>query len=553
MERLKIKKISSMEKVFPTREPAADGWRDSILTLRGETTSFQIAYLWKEAGRQRGLVHVNVPEELQVKVRCVGLVPCAYPCHMTYDNGYLTSEPGLYPDLLQEMSEFGFVAVSGQWRSLWVEITTSKAGSYPVEIELKSVQEGIFREKITLTVEVIDAKIPKHPIMHTEWFHCDCLANYYDVEVFNEKHWEIIENFVKTAVKRGCNMLLTPIFTPPLDTDVGGERRTVQLIDVEVMDGGYRFGYEKFERWVDMCRRCGVQYFEMSHLFSQWGASAAPKVVARIDGKEEKIFGWETKGSGVEYTKFLHAFLPSFTKKIEELGIGKQCYFHVSDEPGLYQLEFYRAAKEVVKEDLKNYRMIDALSDYNFYEQGLIDEPVCATDHIAPFLEKRPEHLWAYYCTAQNMDVSNRFIVMPGSRTRILGIQLYKYAIDGFLHWGYNFYNSQFSLYPIDPYRITDADGAFPSGDPFLVYPGKDGKPEESIRILLMQEAFQDLAAMKYLESIDDRESVMECLQEDVNGEITFAQYPADAAYILRVRERVNKKIAEKIEKTLDK
>ena len=58
-----------------------------------------------------------------------------------------------------------------------------------------------------------------------------------------------------------------------------------------------------------------------------------------------------------------------------------------------------------------------------------------------------------YYCTGQYVDVTNRFIVQPGYRTRILGTQMYKYQLDGFLHWGYNFYNAEHSIFPIDPYR----------------------------------------------------------------------------------------------------
>ena len=54
-------------------------------------------------------------------------------------------------------------------------------------------------------------------------------------------------------------MILTPVFTPPLDTAVGGERRTVQLVDVKVEKEGYSFGFEKFERWVSICKKCGYQ------------------------------------------------------------------------------------------------------------------------------------------------------------------------------------------------------------------------------------------------------------------------------------------------------
>ncbi len=155
--------------------------------------------------------------------------------------------------------------------------------------------------------------------------------------------------------------------------------------------------------------------------------------------------------------------------------------------------------------------------------------------------------MWTYYCTAQCVDVSNRFIALPGYRHRILGTQLYKYQIDGFLHWGYNFYNSEYSMYPIDPYQVTDSDGAFPSGDPFLVYPGPDGMPEESLRLMLIDEAFADLRAMKLLETLTDRQTVLDCLEEDAYGNLTFNEYPRSADYIARVRENVNKRIAEAI------
>lgn len=545
--RLQVKLVSDMEKVFPSREPSDDGAVSRLTALKGETVSFQIAYYGNVERKQRGTVRVEAPDGIGVRVKKVGLVPCAYPCHMEKDEGYLTTEPGLYPDLLEDLGEFGFPIVSGQWRSLWIDIEATEdtpAGEYPVKIILESLAHAPGMRPLSaeadMTVEILNTVLPESEIRHTEWFHCDCVAEYYDVEVFSERHWEIIENFVRHAVRRGCNMLLTPVFTPPLDTAVNGERRTVQLVDVTVTDQGYEFGYDRFERWVEMCRRCGVCFFEISHLFSQWGAKAAPKIIGKINGEERRIFGWETRADSEEYGEFLQAFLLSFTEEIERLGIGKQCYFHISDEPEEKDLASYLYAKKLVKGYLPGYHMIDALSEYRFYEQGAVEEPVCASNHMEPFLKKRPPRLWTYYCTGQHLEVSNRFIVLPGFRTRVLGIQLYKYAITGFLHWGYNFYHSEFSMYPIDPYRCTDADGAFPSGDSFLVYPGKDGKPVDSIRSMLMERAMADLRAMYHLEKLTDRETVMKCLMEEENGEVTFRSYPQKASYLVEVRENIN-------------
>lgn len=544
MKLWKTKPVTSMEKVFPSKEPSGEGFSRNMSYLKGETLSFQIACYWDGEAREFAHVRVEAPDFANVRVRAVGLVPCTYVCNKEHDADYLDTVPGLYPDLLEDIGKWGFKLMRRIWSSLWVDIETdssAEAGSYPIRIILENREQQITE---AVTLEVLDAAALPLSIPHTEWFHSDCLADYYGVPVFGEKHWEILENFISTAVKRGCNTILTPIFTPPLDTQRGGERTTVQLTDITAADDHYTFSFEKLERWVKMCQRCGMKYFEMSHLFSQWGAQYSPKIMGMKNGQSEKLFGWHTRGDSPEYAHFLAQFLPALIKELEGLGIKDRCFFHISDEPVMSQLASYSAARNTVRKYLKDFRIIDALSDYAFYEKGLIDEPVCANDMLDPFLEKRPERLWTYYCTSQGMEVSNRYMAVSGYRTRILGLQLYKYDIDGFLHWGYNFYNSQYSRYPIDPYRCTDADGAFCAGDPFLVYPGKDGKPQESIRLMLMEEAMSDLMALKLLESLTDKDTAMKCLGEEGKW-LTFRKYPRNLQYIMQVRRNVNQAIKE--------
>ncbi|MDO4632652.1 MAG: DUF4091 domain-containing protein [Eubacteriales bacterium] len=546
-----LKLISSMEKIINAKEPTGEGAEEQLTLLQGETISFQIAYCWTNMRKERAAVRVEAPEGLDVHVRTTELVPCEYPAHMKRDDDYLVTEPGAYPDLLSEVRDCGISLIPGQWKSLWVDLKSTEqtaGGKYTFKISF-SVHDELQAE-VEQTAEVIPVELPKLPIPHTEWFHSDCLANYYDTEVFSEKHWEIIENFIRTAVERNINMILTPIFTPPLDTAIGGERRTVQLVEVTVKeDGAYEFGYDLFERWVKMCLDCGVEYFEISHLFSQWGAKMAPKIMGWKNGEYVQLFGWDTDAAGKIYGDFLHQFLTSFKAELDRLEIGSRCYFHLSDEPGEKDLQSYEAARNQVAEDLEGYALMDALSDYSFYEKGLVAQPVCAVNHIGPFLEHKVENLWAYYCTAQYEKVTNRFISMPGYRTRILGAMLYKYDLKGFLHWGYNFYNSEYSMYALDPYRCTDAGGSFPSGDAFLVYPGEGGQPEESIRLMMMDEAMNDLRAMHLLEKLAGREAVMECLEPQGGEAVTFDEYPRSISYMTKMRADINEKIRQSVEK----
>jgi len=553
--KLTVKKLTSLDKVFLHREPAVV-CEPAGSVLRNEPFSFQIAWYAEPAegeGYQAETVRTAAADTYGGAVRLfeVGRVPSELPAYPNADDDYITKEPGLFPDPLYELDRGEVKLVAFQWRSLWVEFDPRgqlPAGRYPIRVAFTDAN-GRELASVEQIVEVLDAELPKQALIHTEWFHYDCLADWYRVEPLGERHWELIERYLETAAAHGMNMVLTPLFTPPLDTKVGGERPTVQLVKVTERDGGYAFDFSLLKRFVDMARALGIDYFEMSHLFTQWGATAAPKIMAESEGRLRRIFGWDTDASGSAYRAFLDSFLPELVRVLHAWGIADRCVFHISDEPQLHQLDSYRAARDIVQPHLQGFRMIDALSDYAFYAEGVVKTPIPATDHIEPFLAAEVPGLWTYYCCAQYRSVSNRFMAMPSRRSRIIAVQWYKYRIAGFLHWGYNFWNTQFSLKAIDPYAVTDAGCAFPSGDAFLVYPGEDGRPVASIRLKVLREALNDLRAMQLLERLASRELVMEILEDGVRP-ITFADYPRDDAYIPAMRSRINAEIAARWEKT---
>lgn len=551
MDEIKAKLISSLEKVFPEQEPCSPKEGLTLGALWGEEVSFQIACYNGFEEPQWIKLKVISPLERYIRVRKVELVPSKFPAPVLRDEEYLRVTPGLFPDLLKSIKDNRVRLLPEQWKSLWVDVNVSEGiapGAYPVRIEVTD-KTGRVAANIDTRLEVIGARLPQLSLKHTEWFHGDCLADYYKIKVFSKRHWDIMANFIETAVRRNCNMILVPMFTPPLDTQIGGERTTIQLVDVEAKDGIYYFDFDKLKRFITMCRKKGIRYFEMSHLFTQWGAKAAPKIMATVKGKYKQIFGWDTPATGGEYERFLNCYLPNLTEKLKKWGIQDVTYFHISDEPGKQDLEHYKKALDIVSPCLKDFHMMDAISDYEFYKNGLVREPVCATDHIGPFLENKTENLWAYYCTCQSRQVSNRFMAMPSYRNRIYGIQAYKYGITGILHWGYNFYNSQYSLEQINPYENTDSSEAFPSGDSFLVYPGAEGKPEESIRIMVMDEAMNDYRAMQLLEQLAGRDKVFELIAGGCAGKLTFSEYPKSVDYLLKLRNSVNQEIKKEITK----
>ena len=130
--------------------------------------------------------------------------------------------------MLEPVEDNSFFAESGHHGSLWIELDASgeSAGRHDIFITVSKGKETVTN---VITVDVINAKLPEQALMCTMWFHCDCLATYYKVDVFSEEHWNIIENYVRNAANHGVNFILTPLFTPPLDTEVGERDRPFSL------------------------------------------------------------------------------------------------------------------------------------------------------------------------------------------------------------------------------------------------------------------------------------------------------------------------------------
>ncbi len=553
---IKAKIISSLEKVFIDKSIDEYSQLKSISALRGERVNFQIAYTYDMKGGPVPYVAPRLMPTLSgelskyATLRQIMYVPVNFTAHARgFDDNYLRTAPGLYPDVLRPLYYGGTMTFAkGSLNAVWVEVNIPKdmvAGKYDFTISFDGGEYG--SSVSTIEVEVINAVLPDEDIYFTQWFHADCLANYYNLEVWSDRHFEIVENFIRTARRNGINMILTPVFTPPLDTAVGGERRTTQLVGVEVDNGTYSFSFDLLDRWIDILDRCGVEYIEISHLFTQWGAKHAPKIMATVDGEYKKIFGWETDAHSDEYAAFLHAFLPALIAHMKNRGDDKRCFFHVSDEPHKGDEDNYRKSKSIVADILKDYTIMDALSTIEFYNTGIIDHPIPSNSKITPFLEANIPGLWTYYCVSQPIEVSNRFHTMPGWRNRSIGMQMYKYNIAGFLQWGYNFYNNQFSGDPINPFYEQSADYAFQGGDAFSVYPAMDGTALESPRLAVFYEALQDIKAMKLAESLTSHDTVVAAIENALGKEITFDTCAKSSESMHRIREAVNTIIKNKI------
>ena len=544
---IKLRFASPLDKFLPRHTMADVSNFETFPILTGETFAVHAVFADDGSFLKTPVTARVTCDGGAVKVYRVDSVPVRVPCYPEWnDDDYMTKEPFICPDVLCEICEDTLLyAPQRGLTMLRIEVSGLSAGEHSLTVTLESMDaQAPLTVSESISFTVLETALPKQRTTVMQILHADCIASYYKVAPLSDRHFELVEKWVRTAVENGINALYTPVFTPPMDTAVGGERPTVQLTGVSLRDGKWSFSFDLLDRWCDMALGAGVEYFEISHLFTQWGAYHAPKVVAEVDGEIKKVFGWETDAAGEEYVTFIREFLTEFLAHMKKRGLDKRCIFHVSDEPSESQIESYLSATRAVSDILADYVVADALSDVRYYTEGICKDPIPGTDHAEDFLEHIPEGLWVYYCCSQSTGVSNRYMAMPLSRVRVIGAQMWKAKAMGFLHWGYNFYFSQYSRYAVDPYKVTDGDYFAPAGDAFSVYPSEDGSAVASIRLRTFYEALCDIRALEAAEAKVGRAAVEAIVDDGIEGGLTFTRYPRGREYI----ENLRRKIAEILE-----
>ena len=548
-----LRTISSLKKVFPGRQIQLEAPElVSDVAARGETYAFQIAIRTETPTRMR----VNATGDLNVRIRLVEAVPVHNPGNGLDSDVVGRGEPGLYPDLLSPLQAGErFMCQAGFWHTLWVDVVVgadAAAGRHQLSFAFTPYTFGADpaplpeqAQKIAFNLDVADFTLPPQTFRRFEWFHCDCISDYYGVEAWSERHWELVENFARNAFSHGINMLYTPLWTPPLDTEVGGERPNCQLLGIEFSSatGKYTFDFSRLKRYIAMGHRIGFEYFSMSHMVTQWGAKATPKIYVNVDGCVQKRFGWHVASTAPEYREFLNQLMPQLLAVLRAEGLTGKCYFSISDEPREENMESYTQVVEMIRPLLEGFPTIEALSHPIFAERGLVPMPVPVISHLTEFLDIMKSR-WTYYCCSPVNTYPNRFIAMPSRRARIFGILAYIYQLQGFLHWGFNFYFSQYSRQLIDPFFRNDSDSAyFPGGDPFIVYPGQDGDAWDSLRGENFFHGMQDLRALQELEKRIGRDATLALLNEGLEQPLSLIDYPRNDEWLIAVRRRIYERI----------
>ncbi len=524
---LELKFVSAMEKVMPLTECGISPLTHCD-TSEAEPFRVQLAYravypLPFLTSPVRMKVRSDFGESLRVYE--VRLLPSDFPAIRTEGDTDCRDCPGLFPELLAPCGDEVGLAYN-QWRAFYFEVPEPRRGEYSIEVEI----EGEFlRGSARLGVTVSPLSLPISPLIATMWSYYDAYAMAHSCEIYSDAYFDILSDYLKTYVGHGFNVLFAPLFDVRFDFDrdncVVGE----QTVGVERGIEGYRFDFTRLEKLIACGRRAGLEYIEFSHLFSAWGAKCAVRVADRAGNP---LFGPDTDGMSEEYLTFLKQLLRALSSLTERLGCSEKCFLHLSDEPRACDADRYAEIVRRLQPELSAFRRMEALSDLVYTERGLVDYPVVISNKISPFLERKTQRLFAYYCWENATGCSNRAFGHSLARVRAIGVQLYRGDCAGFLHWGYNAWFRGLTRRYLDAFSDTSAGGVFPSGDAWVVYPGG----AVSIRLKALHEALIDERFLRAAEKKLGRAAVVAKIDELFGKEIRFDNSSSDNAVYDRIR-----------------
>ncbi len=192
--------------------------------------------------------------------------------------------------------------------------------------------------------------------------------------------------------------------------------------------------------------------------------------------------------------------LAALQELVVKRGWRGRVFISLADEPFIYHEQSYRMLLDRARRIAPAVGVIEAVETEHL---GDLDIYVPKLSHLNlwwPHYEtllRQNKEVWFYTCCHPVGRYPNRFLDQPLIKARELHWISYLYGLDGYLHWGLNWFTAAG-----DPYSEEAANPwSLPPGDAQVAYPGKAGFLG-SLRLSAMRDGLQDY---EYLWTLEDR------------------------------------------------
>ncbi|WP_141503206.1 DUF4091 domain-containing protein [Paenibacillus luteus] len=466
-------------------------------------------------------VDVEVPglERGRVKANLIGLVE--------------DDDRQLKADMIMQQSSI--YVEKRRVQPVWVEVEFDQdvaPGVYTPQISV--YQHSMFEDErlirtLTFEVKVMDVELRKpadYEFYLDLWQHNSNIARKYDVELWSDPHFAIMESYISSLADLGQKAITVIVSEIPWS----GQSSCYDRIDpanmfeynivkvTQLKNHEWIFDFSALNRYVDLCMKYGIkQEIEVFGLLNIWVLEdAGYGGVMKDHGDDVRIRYYEESSRTYKYMKEKQQF-ELYVAALENNFIEKGWINIVrvlADEPA--DIAVFTERLNALKAMAPSFQYKAAVGHADFIEQGIegMVDYVPVIDCMAHDYEQimklkqgiKGRLLYYVACMPQ---YPNTFITSHLLESRLIPWLAWYWNVDGFLRWNY-------TVWPNDPLnRITYHGPFFPAGDTNFVYPGREGKPMLTLRYKLLQKGIRDFEIIKgYIDQGGDREKLMQKMQK---------------------------------------
>lgn len=482
--------VDPLEKVFPETVIPSENFEE-IDVARGEVASAQLV-LRSEQNQNQVKLTVEVPKlsDAIVSYGPVGYVR-AERSYTDQAVDRLISNTGFYPDPILEEQPIKLQAGVAQacFISIPIPIET-KAGTYLVKVSAYVGKETIQK---SFLIRVHNVKLEKQKLWVTNWYSLDpkrlmLLNNGEKVEPYGAVYWKLVKVLADKMASYGQNVTLIS----PLD-----------LAIYKKEDNQLKIDFSRFDQTVEIFKNAGVLgRIEGGHIGQRAGDWTSPFIVRVPEPSADSTAFLSLPIQDSKARAFYDQFFNALIKHLEKKGWLAEYYQHIADEPIGENKQSYIDIASYVKSIVPAIKIMEACHSKDLAET--IDLWVPQLDFLNKDFafyqdrKKAGDEAWFYTCLSPRGNYANRFIDLPLIKTRLIHWINHKYQIEGYLHWGLNYWNDE----PFIETTGINSEGGnvLPTGDSWIVYPGYQ-KLYSSIRLETMRDGINDYTLLQMLEA----------------------------------------------------
>ncbi len=323
-----------------------------------------------------------------------------------------------------------------------------------------TVSDGAVTKTFTLTVNIHAAIVPpigKDSFGFTNWFSLKPMAKTHKVELWTEPFWEVLDRYAALMARGRQNTFILSLHD----------------FFTKQADGTWKLERERLRRYVKIFEKHGLWFIEGGHLAGRTGGDWGSATM------DFTIGGGHTNSP--EAAARLDQLLLPLAEEITTNGWADRWLQHIADECTDIMVPAYKAfVVETRKRLPSGVRIFDATMTQSL--DGSIDDwcpQVQEYQAHQKFFDDQlaqHHHVWVYTCLIPGGKFLSRLLDQERLRPVYLGWSLEKYQLDGFLHWGGNYWSDDpfnKSIRPNEPTPHTN--NYLPAGDSNVWYPGVDG------------------------------------------------------------------------------